>query len=212
MTLSAGLRWDHFNSSVPAQIHCALADSCLPGRSAAISDIPNWNNIFPRVGVSYDVTGRGQTALKGNVGWYVQSQGPAFASTYNPMIVSTDSRTWTDPNRNDIAEENELGPPSNSISAFVRTRPWIPVSSGLTRVVWDIGVQHQLKPGLSIDVSYNQRSFNQLQWATNLAVKMSDYTIINVADPRGNGQFLPVYSISPSKFGQVEPVGHELAQ
>src|SRR5207344_1469849 len=169
----------------------------------AISDVPNWNNVFPRVGASYDVTGRGMTALKGNVGWYVQSQGPTFASTYNPMIVSTDSRTWTDPNRDDIAQENELGPPSNLNFGIRPNETMDPRISRPYQMVWDIGLQHQLKPGLSIDVSYNQRSFYQLQWATNLAVKMSDYTIINVADPRGNGQFLPVYSISPSKFGQV---------
>jgi hypothetical protein len=202
MTLSAGLRWDHFNSSVPAQ--SIGAGRFVPARSfAAISDVPNWNNVFPRVGASYDVTGRGMTALKGNVGWYVQSQGPTFASTYNPMIVSTDSRTWTDPNRDDIAQENELGPPSNLNFGIRPNETMDPRISRPYQMVWDIGLQHQLKPGLSIDVSYNQRSFYQLQWATNLAVKMSDYTIINVADPRGNGQFLPVYSISPSKFGQV---------
>jgi hypothetical protein len=38
---------------------------------------------------------------------------------------------------------------------------------------------------------------------TNLALAPSDYTLINVPDPRGNGQLLPVYSIVASKFGQV---------
>ena len=62
---------------------------------------------------SYDLFGNGKTAIKGNLGAYVQSQGTGFAATYNPMVISTDVRTWTDSNRDDIAQENELGPTSN---------------------------------------------------------------------------------------------------
>jgi hypothetical protein len=202
LTVSGGLRWDHFNSSVPAQ--SITAGRFVPARSfAAIPDIPNWNNVFPRVGASYDVSGRGQTALKGNVGWYVQSQGPTFASTYNPMIVSTDSRTWADTNLDDIAQENEIGPPSNLNFGIRQNENMDPGIVRPYQMVWDIGLQHRLLPGLGVDVSYNHRSFYKLQWVTNLALAESDYTLINVPDPRGNGQLLPVYSIAPSKFGQV---------
>ena len=202
MTLSAGLRWDHFNASVPEQ--SIAAGRFVPARTfAAIHDIPNWNNFFPRLGVSYDVTGRARTAVKANVGWYVQSQGPSFASTYNPMIVSTDSRMWSDLNRDDIAQENEIGPPSNLNFGIRQNQNMDPDIVRPYQVVWDLGLQHELLPRLGIDVSYNQRSFYELQWSNNLAVSLSDYTILNVADPRGNGEFLPVYSISPSKFGQV---------
>jgi hypothetical protein len=41
-------------------------------------------NVSPRLGVSYDLFGTGKTALKGNIGSYVQSQGTGFAATYNP--------------------------------------------------------------------------------------------------------------------------------
>ena len=108
---------------------------------------PNWNNVFPRVGASYDVTGAGRTAVKGNIGWYVQSQGPTFASTYNPMIVSTDSRTWTDLNRDDIAQENEIGPPSNLNFGIRPNENMDPDIVRPYQLVWDIGLQHRAAPG-----------------------------------------------------------------
>jgi hypothetical protein len=202
LTLSAGVRLDHFNASVPEQ--SIEAGRFVPARTfAAIHDTPNWNDVVPRVGVSYDVTGRAKTAVKANVGWYVQSQGPTFASTYNPMIVSTDSRTWNDTNGDDIAQENELGPPSNLNFGIRQNQNMDPDIERPYQLVWDIGVQHELRQGLGIDISYNQRNFYDLQWSQNLAVSLSDYTILNVVDPRGNGEFLPVYSISPTKFGQL---------
>jgi hypothetical protein len=86
----------------------------VPERTfAAIPNIATWKNVSPRFGASYDLFGNGRTAIKGNVGAYVQSQGTGFAATYNPVVISTDVRTWTDTNRDDIAQESELGPTSN---------------------------------------------------------------------------------------------------
>src|SRR5262249_50082122 len=91
LTLSPGLRWDHFNASIPEQ--SVAAGRFVPARQFdAIPDLPNWNNVTPRLGVSYDLQGKGKTAVKGTIGLYVQSQGPGFPTTYNPMIVSTDQR------------------------------------------------------------------------------------------------------------------------
>ena len=56
LTLSPGLRYDHFNSSIPAQTKPA-------GRFVgeqhfeAIPDTPNWHNVVPRIGGAYDLFG-----------------------------------------------------------------------------------------------------------------------------------------------------------
>ena len=77
MTVSPGLRWDYFNASIPAQ--AAPAGRFVPERSfAAVENIPNWHTVVPRIGASYDVTGRGRTAVKGNFGLYVESAGTAL--------------------------------------------------------------------------------------------------------------------------------------
>ena len=56
--------------------------------------------------------------------------------------------------------------------------------------MWDIGIQHELLTGLAVTVSYNQRSFYNLIYTTNLAIPFSEYTLLTIADPRGNGQLL----------------------
>ena len=203
LTINPGLRYDYFNSEVPEQT--APAGRFVPERHfARVPDVPNWHNVSPRFGASYDVFGTGKTAVKGTIGVYVQSQGPGFASNYNPLSFFTDTRNWTDLNRDDIAQENELGPSSNLSFGVRRNQNADPDIRRPYQVVGDIGVQHELLRGLGVSVSYNQRSFHNITWTDNLAVAHSDYALLTVPDPRGSGPPLPVYSVSPQKFGLVD--------
>lgn len=202
LTLNPGLRWDYFNSEVPEQT--IEAGRFVPARHFdAIPDVPNWKNVSPRFGASYDLMGNGKTAIKGTIGAYVQSQGPGFASTYNPEVFSTDTRTWNDLNRDDIAQENELGATSNLTFGVRRNQNPDPDIKRPYQRLYDVGVQRELRPGFAVSVSYNQRSFYNIPWTDNLAFVASDYALLTVPDPRGNGQTLPVYNISRAKFGQV---------
>jgi hypothetical protein len=203
LTLSPGIRFDHFNSSIPEQD--VQAGRFVPARHFdAIPNVPNWNNVAPRFGASYDITGQGRTALKGNVGLYVQSQGPGFASTYNPMVFSTNRYTWNDLNGDDIAEENELSNPQNSATFGIRrNQNPDPNISRPYQWVWDIGLQHEVFTGLAVTVSYNQRSFHDLQYTTNLAIPVSSYTLVNVPNPQVPGETVPLYNADPTLFGKI---------
>jgi len=202
LTISPGIRFDHFNSSIPAQTEAA--GRFVPVRQFdAISDIPNWNNVSPRIGVSYDLTGKGKTAVKGNFGVYVQSQGPGYASTYNPAVFSTDQRTWTDLNKDDVAQENEIGPSRNNTFGVRRNQNPDPSIKRPYQRVWDIGVQHEVLKGLAVSVSYNQRSFYNIIWTQNLSIPYSQYTPILIGDPWNAGQSITVYNVNRSVFGLV---------
>src|SRR5215468_401994 len=202
LTLSPGIRFDHFNSSIPAQTEAA--GRFVPVRQFdGMTNVPNWNNISPRIGASYDLTGKGRTAIKGNFGVYVQSQGPGFASTYNPAVFSTDQRTWNDLNKDDLAQENEIGPTSNVTFGVRRNQNPDPNIKRPYQRVWDIGIQHEVFRGLAVSVSYNQRSFYNIIWTQNLSIPYSQYTIVNIPDPQGNGGTIPVYNVNRSVFGLV---------
>jgi hypothetical protein len=113
LTLSPGLRFDYFQSSIPPQ--SVPAGRFVPARNfAAIPDVANWRDLSIRLGGSFDLSGDGKTAIKGNIGRFVQSQGPGYASTYNPMVFSSNVCRWTDLNHDDIAEENEITACSNN--------------------------------------------------------------------------------------------------
>ena len=131
--------------------------------------------------------------------------GHGFALAYNPMIVAIDQRTWTDVNRDDIAQENEMGPSSvQNLGLRPNVNP-DPEISRPYQLVTDVGVQHQLTAGLAISVSYNRRDFHKITWRQNLALDIPrDYTLINIPDPRDGSQTLPVYNLAPGKLGLID--------
>jgi hypothetical protein len=169
-----------------------------------VTDVPKWTDVSPRFGASYDVFGHGKTAIKGNIGKYVQSEGPGFASTYNSLLFSTDTRSWTDVNGDDIAQEKEIGPPTNLTFGVRRNLNPDPDIERPHQLVGSVGLNHELFPGFGVAVTYTQREYKNIIWTNNLAIAPSDYILLTIADPRGNGEQLPVYSIRPAVFGQVD--------
>jgi hypothetical protein len=73
-------------------------------------------------------------------------------------------------------------------------------------MVWNVGVNHELRSNLAVAVTYTQRSFHRLNLLRNLAIPPSEYTLYTVPDPRGNGEMLPVYSINRAVFGLVDQI------
>jgi hypothetical protein len=155
------------------------------------------------MGVAYDLFGDGKTAVKGNIGKYMQSEGSGFAATYNPLIFDTDTRSWTDTNQDDIAQESELGPTSNRTFGVRRNRNPDPDIRRPYQWVYDIGVQRELTAGVALTVSYNKRSYFDKHWTDNLAIAPSNYILYTVPDPRADhaGQTLPVYSVGRAGDG-----------
>jgi carboxypeptidase family protein len=71
LTLQGALRWDHPWSWFPAQTEAA--NQFFPGASFPRTDgVTGYNDITPRVGAAYDLFGNGKTALKVNLGKYLQ--------------------------------------------------------------------------------------------------------------------------------------------
>jgi hypothetical protein len=203
LTLNPGVRFDYFDTSIPAQ--SVPAGRFVPARQFdAIPHIGTWKNVSPRFGASYDLFGSGRTAIKGNLGSYVQSQGTGFAATYNPVVITTDVRTWTDSNRDDVAQENELGPTSNR--AFGVRQNQNP-AAGIARPyqwVYDVAFQHELVRGVGVSVSYNRRDFYKTLWTQNLLAPLSVYTLASVPDPQQPGQTIPIFNLAPAALGLVD--------
>jgi hypothetical protein len=113
MTLNAGVRYDYYNGEAAAQQ--LNAGQFMPAQTfPAVADVPNWHDISPRVGASYDLFGDGKTAIKVSFGRYVHTEGTSgLARTNHPIVRSVQSitRTWNDANGNvtpDCALTNPL--------------------------------------------------------------------------------------------------------
>jgi hypothetical protein len=61
-------------------------------------------------------------------------------------------------------------------------------------------VQHELFPGLSLNVGYFRRWFGNLTWVNNQLISPVDFTAFSIASPL-NGELITQYNIVPSKRG-----------
>jgi hypothetical protein len=111
MTLQGALRFDHSSSWYPEQVE---GPSKFLPQAVVIPEtkgVTGYKDITPRLGVAYDLFGTGRTAVKFNVGKYLEGMGLSnnwananptlrMPQTTGPFGASGVTRTWTDSNQN----------------------------------------------------------------------------------------------------------------
>ena len=192
LTLQGGIRYDWYLANYP--------ESKLGGPGYTAS-IPNeivypsrstqgisWQDVTPRMGVAYDLFGDGKTALKFNLGKYMQANSAANNDLdLNPIIrtaIST-TRVWTDTNKDFVANCVLTNPEKNGECAamdnknlgkevFDRTYDTSFTEAWGSRMYnWGLGVsvQQEVAPRVSVNVGYYRN------WWGNW------YTVDNRAEP-----------------------------
>jgi hypothetical protein len=236
-TLTGGLRYDYFHVSFPAQ---TVGPSLVaPTRQFDFPETEGvkWHDLQPRAGLAFDLFGDGKTALKASLNKYLVFYGApnaggtgtdaAFTSNMNPTsrLVNTTTRSWTDTNRNFVPDCNLFNPAANAECGamanpdFGTTRPgssYDPETlSGWNKRPdsnWQFsaGVQRQILPRLSVDVSYFRTWFTNLVVTDDRAVSAADFDTFSLtapSDPRlpGGGGYTVsgLYNLKPAAFGRV---------
>jgi Carboxypeptidase regulatory-like domain len=214
-TINAGLRWDYLNNAVGAQD--APGGTWIgPRHFDALSDVPNFNDLSPRLGVTYDLFGNGKTALKGTLSRYVQTSTVGFARLLNPLntSVNTATRPWTDSNFDGIPQASELGPLSNNafgqVNIATRYDPLTISGFDNRRNNWEVSatLSHELRSRVAAELSYFRRAQGHFTTTDNLDVAPNDFQQYCVTAPRnprlpdgGGNQICGLYDITPTKFG-----------
>ena len=112
-------------------------------------------NVGPRLGISYDVFGNGQTAIKAYFGRFYNQFGSEIVEATNLNALATQNVAWTDTNGNLRLDAGELGP----VPAFARGL-FPTFDQDADRPYSDeinVGVEHQLMQNLAVGVSYHRR-------------------------------------------------------
>jgi hypothetical protein len=208
MTLSYGVRFDHFESYFPPQ---TLGPAPLvPNRNLTFPETPmaDWSDITPRVGSAFDLFGDGKTALKISIGKYVLAEGlqGTYGDTDNPVnrLANIVTRSWIDQNHNFVPDCNLSNPLAQDLrssggdlcgvvsdtnfggsTASLNYDPKVLNGWGTRPYQWEFSAsaQHQLTRGVSVDIGYFRRWFGNFGVTENLNLAASDFSTFSATAP-----------------------------
>jgi len=204
LTLQGAVRYDRAWSWAPAENNGTTFTSQFNASTISFprtDSVTGYNDISPRAGAAYDVFGTGKTAVKINVGKYLQAA--TNDENYwanNPagkIVTSVSNRGWVDGNKNFVVDCNLSNPGAQSTPGgdtcaaltgnnlnfgslnptLTTVNPAILHGWGVRPYDWQFGasVQQELMPRVSLEVSYNRRWFGNFFVVDNTLTKASDY-------------------------------------
>jgi hypothetical protein len=208
VTLNAGVRFDYFNTGILDQ--SAPAGAWVPARSfKAIDDVPSWKNVVPRLGLSWDLFGKGKTAIKASASKYDSIQGVGFAQTFDPMFLTSQTCAWNPPAGTtpaSMANGLSVITPSQfsnctGFSGSVNTHMDPNIARPYT---WEytFGVQHELLSRFVVTAMYFFRQNRDQLGIKNTLVTPADYSPVVITNPL-TGSPLTVYNQSSATQGKL---------
>ena len=197
LTVNAGVRYDYYHVSNPAQT--SAAGTWVPERQfAALENIVHFKDVSPRLGIAYDLFGTGKTAVKGSVSKYVGMEGVNLGQAVNPNQMSQQTCTWIDTNRDDTPQTSEIGT-CGAWSGGVSTT----IDPNLTRPTqWEYvaQLQQEISPRFSVTFAYYGRYFYNAYGDINRAISQSDFTPVTITNPLDSTP-LTIYNQSKATVG-----------
>ncbi|MEQ1727126.1 MAG: TonB-dependent receptor [Vicinamibacterales bacterium] len=215
LTLNPGVRFEYFNASINAME--VEAGRFVPARSfPEQKDLPRWFDVAPRFGAVYDLTGDAKTAIRVGVNRYNVSYANNATSPYDPLVIKSDTRNWSDcdyiprtstcstnvlpTNRDNIAQDNEIGP---VVTPFGLNRFQDPNKKRDFNLQYNIGVDRQVFDGVSVSFAWFKRTWYDMPITQNeLVDPVADYTAFQTTNPL-TGQAMTLYNLNPAKAGQA---------
>jgi Carboxypeptidase regulatory-like domain len=221
ITLQGALRFDRATSIFPAATIGGVRFLPTVTSFPETKGVDSYKDLTPRGGVAIDLFGDGKTALKFNIGRYLeaaQNGGLFIASRPTSRISTTASRTWTDANANfrpdcDLSNNaaqdlragggDFCGAVANTNfgkSVFDTTQdPALFNGWGVRSGDWQWGasIQRQVAPRVSVEVSYLRRWLLNFVVTDNLAIapgNFDPFTVTAPVDarlPNGGGYAVP---------------------
>ena len=231
LTLNLGLRFDYHNAQTIGQDIPAIT-FVAARHYDAVTDVPDWKDITPRVGVAWDVFGSGRTVVRANYGRYLAAESTATATANNQLNTSINSatRSWKDTNGNFRPDCNlantgaqdlsatggdicgALSQPLGALNITTAFDPAILHGWGVrpndTEV--DVGISQALTRRMSVDVQYSNHWFGNFFATQNLTQPGSHYDTYCVTAPAdsrlpngGGNQLCGFTDLNPAYFGQI---------
>jgi carboxypeptidase family protein len=202
LTVSPGVRLDWFKGSIGETTQAS-------GRFAPVryfggqTGLPDWFDVSPRFGMTYDLTGDAKTALKFTANKYLPGEATQYPKDFDPVYLASERRTWRDANGDDIAQESEIGASPNR-NFGVRSVPTAdPNHLREHSREYSVQLQRELRRGLAVTGGWYRRSYHHLSRTSNLLRSVNDWTPVTIISPL-NGERIVAYNLVSTKFGLVD--------
>ena len=112
LTMTGGIRYDRYHGWLPEQEQLAAQVGPVAVPAEVFGEVHHftWNQVAPRVGVVYDLSGDGKTVIKANYGLYWHNPGVAVSSSANSNTTAkAGTYSWNDANRDRRWQPGEEG-------------------------------------------------------------------------------------------------------
>jgi hypothetical protein len=208
LTLGAAVRFDYARSWYPDTM--IGPDVYIPNGLffEGAESVKGFKDLSPRVSAAYDLFGNGKTAVKFNLGRYLEAatNGGRYTNAHPSNRLSTSTtRTWTDANTNfrvdcnlnNLANQDLrpsggdlCGPTLNQefgqVGQFTQTYdPRLLEGWGIRPNDWQIGasIQQEVLPRVSVELAYNRRSYGIAPLSDDRSLANSDFDRYTVVGP-----------------------------
>ncbi len=191
LTLDIGLRYDHFNTYYPTQATDpgVTFPQLFPQVTyPASGNLVDWNTVSPRIGLAFDVTGKGDSVVRFSYGRYYKMQGTGLAENTNPLGSASRTYSWTDTNNDGIPQQSEWLPQgANTVPVSVSGGTSTHIDSKMGRPYSEqvsASYERQIWRDLRVSATYYYRTKKNMIGLENTLVQPSDYTpITTLNDP-----------------------------
>lgn len=179
VTMNLGLRWDRYKGWMPEQSQPAFANGpvSVAAQTFPERDFYTWNNLGPRIGVSWDLANDGKTVLKASYGLFWHNPGPGVSADANPNQNNKSvTYTWTDRNgdrRYQLGEES-ANPTATTLAGTIQLDPNItsPYSHDVSAYL-----ERQVSASIGARVGFVYKSEDDLIAQYNPGRPISAYTV-----------------------------------
>ena len=191
LTLNLGLRLDTFRAWVPPQSKAPAGFGFLGGDFPK-TDVLNWREVAPRLGIAYNLTGDGKTVAKFTYGHYNMTPADSFAGAYNKNGVAWHQYSWNDLNGNRDYDPGEVdldinGPDFQGLSS-ARNNIINPDLRNPTTKELTVSVEREIGADMGLSVTYIKVNEQDLYENVNVLRPYSAYTIpLSFTDPGPDG-------------------------
>jgi hypothetical protein len=164
LTVNAGVRYDRYNGWLPEQeqLAASVGPTSVPAAIFPEQDLYTWNQVAPRIGGAYDITGDGKTVVKANYGLFWHNPGVGVGGNANPNTTAkSQTFAWNDANGDRIWQPGEQGatPTAQALAGAIRLDPNIESPITHESSVW---LERQLSDTMGMRVGYVYKTQDNL--------------------------------------------------